>query len=122
MTDSRFSPPRASRAGALWLLLLLVLVLVLAVCSLNVGASRLNLLNVLTADPDDRVSKILFVSRLPRTLALILAGTALAVAAAILQMMARNRPVDTTATGPRDASALGMQMLACVPHAVIATC
>lgn len=112
MTDSRFSAPRASCAGALWLLLLLVLVLVLAVCSLNVGASRLNLLNVLTADPDDRVSKILFVSRLPRTLALILAGAALAVAGAILQMMARNRLVDTSTTGSMAAAALGMLVLA----------
>lgn len=56
-------------------------VLVLAVCSLNVGASRMNLLNVLLGDPDDRVSKVLFASRVPRTLALILSGAALAVAA-----------------------------------------
>lgn len=98
--------------GALWLFLLLALVLVLAVCSLNVGASRMNLLNALTADPDDRVSRILFASRLPRTLALILAGASLAVAGAILQMMARNRLVDTSTTGPMAAAALGMLVLA----------
>lgn len=92
--------------------LLLALVLVLAVCSLNVGASRMNLLNVLTADPDDRVSKILFASRLPRTLALILAGAGLAVAGAMLQMMARNRLLDTSTTGPMAAAALGMLVLA----------
>lgn len=112
MTDSMTSPQRAP--GALWLLLLLVLVIVLALCSLNVGASRMNLLNVLTADPDDRISKILFASRLPRTLALMLAGSGLAVAGAMLQMMARNRLVDTSTTGPMAAAALGMLALAIV--------
>ncbi|QJD59391.1 iron chelate uptake ABC transporter family permease subunit [Pseudomonas sp. gcc21] len=102
------SPSRAT----LWLVLLLVLVVVLGLCSLNVGASRMNLLNVFGADPDDRVSKLLFVSRLPRTLALILAGAALAVAGAILQMMARNRLLDTSTTGPMEAAALGMLVLA----------
>ena len=112
MTSSVFSSPRAPGTGALWLFLSLALVLVLAVCSLNVGASRMNLLNVLTADPDDRVSKILFASRLPRTLALILAGAGLAVAGAMLQMMARNRLLDTSTTGPMAAAALGMLVLA----------
>lgn len=112
MTHTVSSAHRARRAGTLWVLLLLAGVIVLAICSLNVGASRMNLLNVLTADPDDRVSKILFASRLPRTLALILAGAALAVAGAILQMMARNRLVDTSTTGPMAAAALGMLVLA----------
>ena len=112
MTSSVSSSQRAPLTGALWLFLLLALVLVLAVCSLNVGASRMNLLNVLTADPDDRISKILFASRLPRTLALILAGAGLAVAGAMLQMMARNRLLDTSTTGPMAAAALGMLVLA----------
>jgi len=100
------------RTGAFWLLLLLALVVVLGLCSLNVGASRMNLLNVLAGYADDRVSKVLFASRLPRTLALILAGAALAVAGAMLQMMARNRLVDTSTTGPMAAAALGMLVLA----------
>lgn len=112
MSHSLSSSPRAPGKGALWLLLLAVVVVVLALCSLNVGASRMNLMNVFTADPDDRISKILFVSRLPRTIALILAGAALAVAGAILQMMARNRLVDTSTTGPMAAAALGMLVLA----------
>ena len=112
MTASLNPSPGAPRSGAFWLFLLLALVLVLAICSLNVGASRMNLLNVLTADPDDRVSKILFASRLPRTLALILAGAGLAVAGAMLQMMARNRLLDTSTTGPMAAAALGMLVLA----------
>lgn len=112
MKNTVFIPQRAARMGAFWLLLLVTLVIVLGICSLNVGASRMNLLNVLTADPDDRISKILFASRLPRTLALILAGAGLAVAGAMLQMMARNRLVDVSTTGPMAAAALGMLLLA----------
>ncbi|MEH6389246.1 MULTISPECIES: iron chelate uptake ABC transporter family permease subunit [Pseudomonas] len=113
MTNNLSSPSTGSPSrAALWLFLLLALVVVLGLCSLNVGASRMNLLNVFGADPDDRISKLLFVSRLPRTVALILAGAALAVAGAILQMMARNRLVDTSTTGSMEAAALGMLVLA----------
>ena len=57
----------------LWLLGLFVLVFILALLSLNVGASRMNLLHLFT-QPDDRITQLLFVSRWPRTLALVLAG------------------------------------------------
>lgn len=87
--------------------MLLVLVVGLSLWSLNVGASRMSLLNLLV-DPDDRTSRLLFVSRLPRTLALILAGAGLAVAGLILQMMARNRLVDPSTVGTMEAAALGM--------------
>jgi iron complex transport system permease protein len=102
--------PGAGRAG-LWFFVLLVAVVGLALWSLNVGASRMSLLNVFT-DPDDRISRLLFVSRLPRTLALILAGAGLAVAGLILQMMARNRLVEPSTVGTMEAAALGMLLLA----------
>ncbi|NYT65278.1 iron chelate uptake ABC transporter family permease subunit [Alcaligenaceae bacterium] len=90
-----------------WWLGLLVLVLVLSVISLNVGASRMKLLHLFT-EPDDKVSQLLFVSRLPRTIALILAGAALAVSGLILQMLARNRLVEPSSTGTVDAAIFGM--------------
>jgi iron complex transport system permease protein len=102
----------ALRSKVLWPAVLAALVLLLTLCSLSVGASRLSLVSVLTSDPDDRVSQIMFASRVPRTLALILAGTSLAVAGAIMQMMARNRLVDTSTTSPMAAAALGMLVLA----------
>ena len=102
----------AWRSTPLWLLILTGLVLLLAVLSLNVGASRMNLLNALFADPDDRVSRILFASRVPRTLALILAGAALAVSGMIMQMMARNRLVEPATVGTAEAAALGLLLVA----------
>jgi iron complex transport system permease protein len=51
--EARYVP--AWRGTGVWLLILTVLVLILAVCSLNVGASRMNLVNALFADPEDRI-------------------------------------------------------------------
>ncbi len=96
----------------LWTVVLGMLVLGLALFSLNVGASRMNLLNVLFGNGDDRVSKVLFASRVPRTLALLLAGAALAAAGMILQMMARNRLLEPSTVGTMEAAALGMLVLA----------
>lgn len=90
-----------------WLIGCVLVVFVLAMLSLNVGASRMNLLHLFT-EPDDRITKLLFVSRWPRTLALILAGAALAVSGLILQMLARNRLVDPSMVGTVDAATFGV--------------
>ena len=89
------SSSSAPRSRWFWvsLTVLALAVIALALISLSVGASRMNIWNVFT-DPSDRVSQLLFASRLPRTLALILAGSALAVAGLLLQMMARNKLVE----------------------------
>lgn len=92
---------------AWWLLFLIVLVFALSIISLNVGASRMSLLHLFT-QPDDRITQLLFVSRWPRTLALILAGAALAVSGSILQMLARNRLVDPSMIGTVDAATFGL--------------
>lgn len=90
-----------------WLFGFILLVFVLSIVSLNVGASRMRLLHLFT-QPDDRVTQLLFVSRWPRTLALILAGAALAVSGLILQMLARNRLVDPSIVGTVDAATFGL--------------
>lgn len=84
-----------------------LLVLLLALLSLNLGASQMRLLHLLT-QPDDRVTQVLLASRLPRTVALILAGAALAVAGLLMQMMARNRLVEPGTVGTFSAASLGM--------------
>ncbi len=111
--EAAVGPIRARRSRfLLWLVLLSALVVVLAIVSLNVGASRMSLLNVLLGAPDDRISRLLFASRLPRTLALLLAGAGLAAAGIIMQMMARNRLVEPTTVGTSAAATLGMLVIA----------
>ena len=90
-----------------WGLGLAALIISLSVTSLNVGASSMKLLHLFT-QPDDKVTQLLFVSRWPRTLALILGGAALAVSGLILQMLARNRLVDTSMVGTVEAATLGL--------------
>lgn len=84
-----------------------IAVLVLAAISLNVGASKMNLLHLIT-DPSDKLSKILFVSRVPRTIALILAGAALAISGLLMQMMARNYLLEPATIGSFSAATFGM--------------
>lgn len=82
------------RAAAI---LALALVL-LAGASLGVGVARLG----------DDAGLILTVSRLPRTLAVILTGAALAVAGVVIQQLVRNRFVEPGTTGTGEAAALGL--------------
>ncbi|WP_061963012.1 ABC transporter permease [Demequina aurantiaca] len=81
------------------------LVLILGVGSLFLGVADVSLHDVLT-DPD--VRSVFLISRVPRTVALILAGAAMAVAGLIMQHLARNRFVSPTTAGTIDAAALGL--------------
>lgn len=77
----------------------------LSVASMFVGVIDIDFGTVLT-DPEAR--RVFALSRIPRTLALILAGTAMAVAGLILQSLMRNRFVAPTTAGTVDAAAVGL--------------
>ncbi|MBP2228810.1 iron complex transport system permease protein [Azospirillum agricola] len=81
----------------------------LAVVSLFVGVGDVTLAS-LSGDAGDsgQAAQILLISRIPRTLALILAGAAMAVAGLILQMLARNKFVEPSTAGTAESAVLGM--------------
>jgi iron complex transport system permease protein len=83
-------------------------VLVLAAVSLFIGVSDVSLASLLSSAPDDRPMQVLLISRIPRTLALILAGMALSVAGLIMQMLARNRFVEPSTAGTVESASLGL--------------
>lgn len=83
-------------------------VLVLAVVSLFIGVSDVSLASLLSSAPDDRPVQVLLISRIPRTLALVLAGMALSVAGLIMQMLARNRFVEPSTAGTVESASLGL--------------
>lgn len=93
-----------SRKLRLWpFLTALLFALVLA--SLATGASNVSMAELFgTGDAGD----LLFVSRVPRTLAAFLAGASLAVAGIIMQTLARNRFVEPATTGTAECAALGL--------------
>lgn len=78
----------------------------LSTASVLVGASELSLEALLAGD--DRAALVLAASRLPRTLALLLTGAALAVVGVIMQQLVRNRFVEPTTTGTAESAALGL--------------
>lgn len=90
-------------------------VAVLAVVSLFVGVSEVSpasLARDLLAGGSERDSVwMLLVSRLPRTLAIVLAGTALAICGLIVQMLARNRYVEPSTVGTVESASLGMLLV-----------
>ena len=86
----------------------LVLLLGLIFCSLFVGVSRISLFE-LWHDPEMR--EVLFVSRFPRTAALILAGSAMSVAGQIMQMLTQNRFVEPSVAGTTQSAGLGLLLV-----------
>lgn len=90
------------------LILALLLIFCLAVVSLFVGVSNVSLWSVLGGTADQRQVMVLLASRVPRTIALLLAGSGMAIAGTILQMLARNRFVEPSTTGTVESAGLGM--------------
>jgi iron complex transport system permease protein len=83
-------------------------VVVLAGISLFVGVSDVPVAALLPWTDHDAARETLWISRVPRTLAIILAGTAMAVAGLIMQMLARNKFVEPSTVGTVEAASLGI--------------
>jgi iron complex transport system permease protein len=81
-------------------------VLVLAAISMFIGVSDVSLPRLLGGDQE--AWDILWISRVPRTLAVVLAGSAVAVAGLIMQLMARNRFVEPSTVGTTESATLGI--------------
>lgn len=81
--------------------MLLVFVL-LSLLSLSLGAARF----------EEEGWRLVWLSRLPRTLAALLAGASLAVAGVVMQRLARNAFVEPGTTGANEAAMLGLLLMA----------
>jgi iron complex transport system permease protein len=77
-----------------------------AVVSLLVGAGDVSLGALLAGDP--QAWELVRLSRLPRTVALLLAGAATAVAGVVMQMLVRNRFVEPSTIGTTESASLGL--------------
>lgn len=90
------------------LLLPVAAVVALAVMSLGIGASAASVFTLFSATPDAQALQVLLVSRIPRTLALVLSGIGMAVAGTLMQMLARNRFVEPSTAGTVESATLGL--------------
>lgn len=96
--------PSALRTGVIASLGLAIL----CVLSLFVGVSPLSPGRVLS---DTEALQLLLVSRLPRTLAALLAGAGLAIAGLIMQTLSRNRFVEPATAGTAQSAELGILLV-----------
>ncbi len=94
------------RRGALSVGALILLLCFLFLVSLFLGTANMSLSALLHLDSE--AWQLLLISRLPRAIALVLAGTSLAVAGLIMQMLVRNRFVEPSTAGTVESATMGI--------------
>lgn len=82
-----------------------VLFLILALTSLLTGVAEVSLSSLFNAD--EKAIEVYLISRVPRLIAIILAGAALSVAGLIMQQILQNRFASPSTTGTIDSAILG---------------
>jgi iron complex transport system permease protein len=107
MTTAGLEAAGTSRARPLLLCAIIALTALLAFVSLLVGITDVSLTSLWEATTEDRAFQVLLVSRIPRTAALLLAGSALAIAGLLMQVIIRNRFVEPSTVGTTEAASLG---------------
>lgn len=90
-----------------FLLLGILCLLGLGVTSLFIGVSDVSIASLWASGPESRSAQILLSSRIPRTLAVILAGASMAIAGLVMQMIVRNRFVEPSTIGTVESASLG---------------
>ena len=85
---------------------LILLLLPLAMISLFVGVGEMSLAGLWAGNPQDW--KLFWTSRLPRLMAIVVAGAGLSVCGLIMQSLSRNRFVSPTTAGLYDCARLGV--------------
>lgn len=83
-------------------------IVVLSLISVLIGVYDFRLADVMSGDAELRSSMVLLVSRIPRTVAIILVGASMSIAGMIMQMLMRNRFVSPSTAGTVESASLGI--------------
>ena len=86
----------------------IALLIAMAALSLFIGAGHVTLVDLWS---DSNMRQIFFVSRVPRTVALLLAGSAMSVAGLIMQLLTQNRFVEPSLVGTTQSASLGLLVM-----------
>ncbi|MCW1931431.1 ABC transporter permease [Pararhodobacter zhoushanensis] len=113
MPEPRLPRPPSARAALVRLIVPLALAttLGLGVASLFVGVSAVSPALIWAERGAGPATEVLLTARLPRTLALALAGMGLALAGLVLQVLVRNRFVEPSTVGTTESASLGILMV-----------
>lgn len=85
---------------------LLLTLIVLSAVSLFIGVSSISPLDLLNVQSEE--TQIFLISRLPRLVAILLAGAGMSISGLIMQQLSRNKFVSPTTAGTLDATKLGI--------------
>lgn len=105
---------RRGRRSAVGLWVVSITFVALLVVSLLVGVADFSIATLLDPETRARSFELLWVSRVPRTVALILAGSSLAVCGLIMQLLTRNIFVEPSTAGTMEFAGLGLVLTALV--------
>jgi iron complex transport system permease protein len=97
-----------------------LLLIACVVASIFIGAADVNIKLLLEEGLSGETWQLMVISRVPRTIALVLAGASLATAGMIMQMLMRNHFVEPSTTGTIESATLGILIVTlCLPDAPI---
>ena len=85
---------------------LFILLVILTIVSLFIGVSQLSLIDIFHLS--DEQMNILYSSRIPRTVSILLSGSSLALSGLIMQQMMQNKFVSPTTAGTMEWAKLGI--------------
>lgn len=85
---------------------LVILLIILSFVSIFVGVKQISPLDLLNLTEDQ--AQTLVISRLPRMISIIIAGSGLSIAGLIMQHLSRNKFVSPTTAGTMDSASLGI--------------
>lgn len=105
-TQHSANPAEAGRSYVGAVVLLFLLVGVASVVSVMVGVADITWQDLLALKPE--ALELLSVSRIPRTVALILAGVGMSVSGVVMQQITQNKFVSPTTAGTLEAAKLGL--------------
>lgn len=87
-------------------LVLILILIVFSVISLFVGVADISIGDILQGDLES--ISLITISRIPRTMALILAGVGMSISGVIMQQMTQNKFVSPTTAGTLEAAKMGL--------------
>lgn len=87
-------------------IVLIILFVVLSIVSLFVGVKGITPLDIFHLNEDQQ--DILFISRFPRLISIIIAGVSMSICGLIMQQLSRNKFVSPTTAGTMDSARLGI--------------
>ncbi|MGE7853580.1 ABC transporter permease [Bacillus paramycoides] len=85
---------------------LFIMLIVLSIASIFIGVKDISLMDILHWDQDKM--QVVFISRLPRLISIIVAGVSLSISGLIMQQLSRNKFVSPTTAGTMDSAKLGV--------------